>query len=197
MRLIVDIDGVLSDTVEAGLYFFNSQFNTKYLRYDIREYNPLLKVNSKGETVPFGEYLVDRLKYNTFHRYLRPMPGASQVLHELVIDGYEIVLATARAEDTRSLTIAWLANNNIPYHDLQFRKDKENMAGDLLIEDHRDTLVKWNGWEDNTAYPLRIGLLFDASYNQGNLPWPLRRIGDWFDVRSYMRGDLDGVHFSE
>lgn len=190
MRLLVDIDGVIADTVESGLGFFNSQFRTRYLRGDITEYNPKLKINDYGDRVPFGEYLIEKLKTPEFHRSTRPMPGSIMALNEVIMEGHTIVLVTARSLDRAAdLTKVWLDNNVVPYHDLQFRKDKENMTGQLLIEDHRDTLIRWNGWED-PGYLLRPGLLFNTDYNQGHLPWPLRRVEDWFDALAYIKGDL-------
>ena len=191
-KLIVDIDGVLADTPTTALVWFNYQFGTRHIITDIDKWNPILSIND-NESVSFADWMVTHIKDPDFHRDTKAFPGIEMVLKDANMDGWEIILATARAPETQILTEQWLAWNSIPYSHLIHEKEKHILPGDLLIEDNLDNVFEWNGWFKGSL-PLRPALLVDRPYNQSHwLPWPIQRVRDWVDIDAYLGGPQDGL----
>lgn len=192
-KMIVDVDGVLADSVPKALDWFNYQFDTHYIPSDIDKWNPELVVNG-GEKVSFADWMVAHMKDPSFHRDIRALPGARIVLEDALEDGWIITLATARAPETEGLTRQWLAWNGIPYSEIIHEEEKHILSGDLLIEDNLQNVFDWNGWFRG-GFPLRPALLVDTTYNQSHwLPWPIRRVRDWVDIDAYLGDPQDGLH---
>ncbi len=198
-NLIVDIDGVLADTLTTALDWFNYQWGTRFIPTDINKYNPTLTIYDDSgikSEISFADWMVVSIKDPDFHRDVKPFPGASKVLGEALMDGWEITLATARAPETSILTTQWLSWNEIPHHRLLHNANKYQLTGDLLIEDHLTNVMDWNGWFKGKN-PLRAALLIDTPYNQSQwLPWPIHRVRDWVDIDVYLRDPeaQDGLH---
>lgn len=191
--LIVDIDGVLADSIAMGIVWFNYQYNTHYVITDINEWDPSLNIN-EFETVSFGDWMVVHTKDPDFHRDIRPFPGARLVLEDAIENDWTITLATARAPETKVLTEQWLGWNQIPYHKLVHNGAKAELTGNLLIEDSLQNVLDWNGWF-KIPFSLRPALLFNTPYNQAAwLPWPIHRVRDWVDVDKYLGDPQDGLH---
>lgn len=192
-KLIVDIDGVLADTVTPALAWFNYQHGTCYLPTDIDHYNPDL-LTGDG-IISFADWMVAHLKDPDFHREVKALPGSRLVLEDAMLDQWEITLATARAPDAEVLTSQWLEWNQIPYDILVHQPEKHLLTGDLLIEDNLDNVLQWNGWFTGPSY-LRAALLVNTTYNQAAwLPWPIKRVRDWVDIDIYLRDpeEQDGL----
>jgi 5'(3')-deoxyribonucleotidase len=89
--------------------------------------------------------------YQSLHRFAvtqrnlfetTPMiPGARSVLRKLSNEGYRIRIITHRLyihffhETSVRQTIQWLDNNGIPYWDLCFMKEKDQVGADVYVED--------------------------------------------------------------
>lgn len=90
-------------------------------------------------------------QYQSLHRFavsernlfgtVAIIPGARRVLRRLSDEKYHIRIITHRlfiyyfhALAVRQ-TIEWLDHNGIPYHDLCFMKDKDQVGADIYIED--------------------------------------------------------------
>ncbi|HAN99494.1 MAG TPA: 5'-nucleotidase [Planctomycetaceae bacterium] len=90
-------------------------------------------------------------QYSSLHRFagtqrdlfssVTMIPGARRVLRQLSTDGYRIRIITHRLviqyfhELAVKQTISWLDNNGIPYWDLCFMKEKDQVGADIYIED--------------------------------------------------------------
>lgn len=90
-------------------------------------------------------------QYNSLHRFavtqrglfksLPMIPGARRSLRRLSEDGYRIRIITHRLfiqyfhEIAVRQTIEWLDGNGIPYWDLCFMKEKDQVGADLYVED--------------------------------------------------------------
>src|SRR5215470_9158706 len=95
-------------------------------------------------------------QYQSLHRFavserdlfvtVGMIPGARRVLRTLSDEGYHLRIITHRlfihyfhAEAVQQ-TIQWLDHQGIPYHDLCFMKDKEQVGADIYIEDSPDNI---------------------------------------------------------
>jgi len=76
-----------------------------------------------------------------FFRTVPMIPGARRVLRQLSDEGYRIRIITHRLfirylhESAVTQTIHWLDHHGIPYWDLCFMKEKDQVGADIYIED--------------------------------------------------------------
>jgi 5'(3')-deoxyribonucleotidase len=76
------------------------------------------------------------------------MPGARKYLRDLSNEGARIRIITHRLfinffhSLAVSQTIEWLDDNGIPYRDLCFMKDKEQVGADIYVEDSPDNVER-------------------------------------------------------
>jgi 5'(3')-deoxyribonucleotidase len=146
--------------------------------------------------VPYGlpEWGLREGEYSSLHRFAvternlfktTPMiPGARKVLRTLSSEGYRIRIITYRLfisyfhEIAVSQTIQWLDHHAIPYRDLCFMKDKEQVGADIYVEDSPDN-IRALRTEDNFA------ICFANSTNQ-HIEAP--RAETWDQVYDIVKG---------
>lgn len=148
------------------------------------------KVEDLTENVSFGlsEWGVEAGKYESLHRFAvlqrglfetSPMiPGARKYLRRLSDEGARIRIITHRLflfyfhKAAVSQTIDWLDHHGIPYVDLCFMKEKEQVGADIYIEDS----------------PQNVEALRSAGHqvicfgNSTNKHIGMPRAGDWAEV---------------
>ena len=70
-----------------------------------------------------------------------PIPGARSTLRRLSDEGYRIRIITHRLfihffhQEAVSQTINWLDTHGIPYSDLCFMKEKDQVGADIYVDD--------------------------------------------------------------
>jgi 5'(3')-deoxyribonucleotidase len=178
----VDLDGVCADFYgrmrEIAAEWFEKPVNelTTDVSYGLREWG------------------VREDEYSSLHRFAvterdlfttTPMiPGARKVLRTLSSEGYRIRIITHRLfinyfhEMAVSQTIHWLDHHGIPYRDLCFMKDKEQVGADIYVEDSPDN-IRALRTEDNFA------ICFANSTNQ-HIEAP--RAETWDQVYDIVKG---------
>ena len=110
--------------------------------------------------VSFGlpEWSLKAGEYDSLHRFavterdlFRTVPmisGVRRVLRQLSNEGYRIRIITHRLfiryfhELAVTQTIAWLDHNGIPYWDLCFMKEKDQVGADIYVEDSPDNVER-------------------------------------------------------
>ena len=132
-------------------------------------------------------------QYQSLHRFAvtqrdlfstMPMiPGARQQLRRLSDEGYRIRIITHRLfiqffhEAAVSQTVRWLDDQGIPYWDLCFMKDKDQVGADIYIED--------NPW--NLEQLRRQGHFAICFANSTNAHIGPPRAADWAEVAAMIR----------
>ena len=136
----VDLDGVCADFYERMREIASEWFEveidklTKKVTYGLEEWG-----------------VKDNEQYQSLHRFAvtqrdlfktEPMiPGARQYLRKLSDEGYRVRIITHRLfihyfhELAVRQTIEWLDHHGIPYWDLCFMKEKDQVGADIYIED--------------------------------------------------------------
>lgn len=100
----------------------------------------------------------DTEAYQSLHRFavtqrnffetVPMIPGARSALRNLSEEGYRIRIITHRLyiqffhETSVRQTIAWLDDKGIPYWDLCFMKEKDQVGADIYVEDAPDNLLR-------------------------------------------------------
>ncbi len=162
MRILVDMDGIVTDTLPAWLKRIHEKSGVlatvdQITSWNLNENPPLDKVH---QGIIFGI-----LNEKGFNANLPQMNGASKVLHRLHKAGHDIHILTARSGDTCILeTIAWL-KEHMPWlstkKKLGFFYDKHRVTGDVLIDDKPSTLHEYR-----EAHPNAHLVTIDYPYNK-------------------------------
>ena len=175
----VDLDGVCSD-----FYGRMREIAAEWFERDIDTLTP---------DVSYGlpEWgIKDEEQYNSLHRFAvtqrdlfktSPMiPGARKYLRQLSDEGARVRIITHRLfihffhNAAVSQTIDWLDEQGIPYWDLCFMKEKEQVGADIYVEDAPKNIVN-----------LRSKDLFTICFaNSTNKTVEAPRASNWDEVYS-------------
>ena len=178
MLIGVDIDDVIADTERVVRQHLNARYGLRLRREDVTDFSlEKLAGLSPGDVQAF----LEDFHRSGGYRSMAPIPGAREALTRLAAR-HRIVLVTARPEETRPDTEAWLAEHGIPYHALIF----SNGAGKHGLQPY-DRFV-----EDRPAFALELAeagvpvLLFDAPWNRRVAHPRIRRVRDWQEALRHL-----------
>lgn len=142
----IDLDGVCAD-----FYARMREIAAEWSEVDIA---------SLTTEVTYGlpEWGFTKEQYDSLHRFavtqrelfrtVPMIPGARRVLRRLSNEGYRIRIITHRLfifyfhELAVRQTTAWLDHHGIPYFDLCFMKDKDQVGADIYVEDSPENLKR-------------------------------------------------------
>lgn len=192
MRILVDIDGVLADQVEAALPVINARYGLELTREDIKEYDQVVLPwdDEEGETI--GTELAPLMHSRAFVAGMRRISGAADSLESLAwpfdeYGRYDVSIVTSRPEEARQATRMWLWQMRFIYHgDLVFTDDKASLDGDILIDDAPHHILAW-------AATGRLAIVFDQPWNRevADTDFIKRAVG-WDEVVRIVREVSDG-----
>lgn len=176
MIIGVDIDNVIADTEKELRRVLLETKGIRLNREDITNYS----LNDIGGIDPetLRELLAMFNEGDVFSG-LEVIDGASETL-ELLMKAHRVELVTSRPEKLRLQTEAWLARNNVPYHELKFASHSKvnGVPYELFLED-----------QDNFARELAESgtfvLLFDAPWNRHVEHENIDRVYSWEDVQRF------------
>lgn len=136
----VDLDGVCAD-----FYARMREIAAEWLESSLED----LPVDVSYGLTEWG--IRDEEHYTQLHRFAvtqrdlfetcRPIPGAGPVLRRLSDEGYRIRVITHRLfinffhEAAVRQTISWLDKHGMPYRDLCFMGEKDQVGADIYIDD--------------------------------------------------------------
>jgi 5'(3')-deoxyribonucleotidase len=143
----VDLDGVCADFYERMRHIA-----AEYLEVDV---NTLTKDVSYG-LPEWGVRQDGGAHYRSLHRFavtqrnlfgsVEMIPGARRVLRVLSAEDYRIRIITHRLfidffhDLAVRQTVEWLDHHGIPYSDLCFMKDKDQVGADIYVEDSPENI---------------------------------------------------------
>ncbi|NLI11244.1 5' nucleotidase, NT5C type [Pelotomaculum propionicicum] len=176
MKIGVDIDGVLANSLPLWVAELNNYFNVNKQLNEMHLYNVLKTYEiSQSELKLFlkhrGQYLM---------KSAEPVAGASHYLSRIK-QQHEIYIITARDKRYQEETQEWLKKHNLPYDELILlgSHDKKEPCLErnlrVLVEDTLEIGVQVSA----AGIPV---LLLDAPYNQGTLPELVFRKHTWDEI---------------
>jgi phosphoglycolate phosphatase-like HAD superfamily hydrolase len=143
-----------------------------------------------------GSWGIGNDDYERFHRYavtehqlfesMQPLPGSPEVLARLSDEGVRVRIITHRLilsslhEITVLQTVRWLDRHRIPYWDLCFMREKDDVNADLYVED-----APYNV-ERLAARGCEVLVMANAT-NEG-LELGFERTGTWREAEAVIRG---------
>lgn len=176
MRIGVDIDGVLADSLPLWIEELNRFFNKNRRLEEINLYDICQTYGIT--TTELDDFLVQKGRF--LMSAPLPVTGASQYLCKIK-QNHQIYIVTAREEQYGPETRAWLNRHGLPYDELlllgSHEKKETCLAKNLniLVEDTLEIGLKVSA----AGVPV---LLMDAPYNQGPLPKLVYRARSWDEV---------------
>jgi len=176
MRVGVDIDGVLADSLplwvkELNIYFRQNKSLQEMQLQDVCSSYEITREDFQG-------FLLDRSRF--LMTSPAPLEGASYYLNQLK-KAHDIFIVSARDEKFGVETRDWLHKYSLPYDEIlllgSHDKREACLTNDLnvLVEDTLKISVEVS----EAGVPV---LLMDAPYNQGILPGLVYRTHSWQDI---------------
>jgi len=136
----VDLDGVCADFYarmrEIAAEWFECDIESlpSEVSYDLPEWG----IRTPGEYESLHRFAVTQRE---LFRSMPPIPGARRYLRKLSAEGARIRIITHRLfihffhRTAVSQTVDWLDHHGIPYWDLCFMRNKEQVGADIYIDD--------------------------------------------------------------
>jgi 5'(3')-deoxyribonucleotidase/uncharacterized membrane protein len=176
IKLVVDVDGVLTDQVTPVLERINRKFGTHYTKADINHWDePLPLAHTDIKTEIENSHLEPE-----FILGLKPIPGAQKALADL--SKYcEITIATQRAGVANKPTRQWLKNNRIPFDKYvnTGSKQKGLVDGSILIDDYSNNILDF-------VRQGKAAIVFTQPWNANDPVLSgvehIQRAGSWDDI---------------
>ena len=170
LRIAVDMDEVLTDTLGKQLRLYNQRYGTSASHSDLYG-NNLVDITPE----PHKEWLRSMLHDPGFFADLDPLPGALEGMERLCAQ-HDVFIASAATQFPNSFNekIAWLKLYlpQIPLNRIIFCGDKSILNVDYLIDDSAYHFEGLRG----------VGLLFDAPHNQHQRDY--FRVHGWPEVEA-------------
>ncbi len=176
MRIGVDIDGVLADSLPLWVHELNSYFNKNKRVEELH----LFDICRSFEVTPDELSRFIELKGEYLMSEPSPMTGAPHYLGRIK-QNHEIFIITARSERFRRETQKWLEKHDIPYNGLFLLGSHEKKG--VCLEKDLHVMV-----EDTLEIGKEVSLagvpvlLLDAPYNKGALPGMVYRKRSWDEI---------------
>ncbi|BAF60776.1 MAG: hypothetical protein HPY89_12575 [Pelotomaculum sp.] len=176
MRIGVDIDGVLADSLPLWVGELNRFFNKNRRVEEIHLFD-ICKTYGITER-ELNEFL--RRKGRYLMTGPPPVAGAPYYLKKIK-QHHEIFIITARDGQFRRETGEWLEKHGLPYDELILLGSHEKREAclesglNVLVEDTLEISIKVS----SAGVPV---LLLDAPYNQGALPGLVYRKRSWEEI---------------
>lgn len=168
MRIAIDIDGVLRNSVETMLKIYNQNFNASmkeedWKHYSVQETFPDIK---KKLGIEAHDFFFARHNGEQVNRYSDTYPGVLEAMQKLKDDGHSIHIITYQPSYKNKLhTLIWLEDTKMPYDTVTFCTKRAKNLPDV------DVII-----DDNPQYFQEVNsdrcILINRSYNENVEQYP-------------------------
>lgn len=184
MKIGIDLDDVLADSLPHYLHAFNERFGFQVELTDAawRIADRFPQISRQEADDFFSELIADG-----FFSSRSLLPYAKEAVEALIDGGHRLYIITGRTPRDERITMDWLTRVGVRSHfeavvhrtcDPVERHKADIASGlelGLFIEDELAVALA----VADTAIPV---LLFDRPWNQGPLPGNVRRIESWYEA---------------
>lgn len=161
MVIKIDMDGVIRDIFTPMLEIYLRIYKEKLTMEDIFDYD-VDKVFTKVREVDnmsAAKFFFNGFSARRLFLYSKPYEGVRESLKRLKEAGHKIVIVTWQFNTENKMhTLQFLEDNDIPYDDICFTKDKWMVQGDILIDDNPEFILDERDMTDK--------FLVDMPYNK-------------------------------
>lgn len=173
LKIVLDCDGVLADTVEKVLALYNREYGLNFTKEDIVCWD-MSRVQKPGTS------LTKYFSMNGFFRDLKVMDGAKEYARLLKEDGHELFVATASPVSGIADKMAWLSENFgfIPAKNIMFIERKDLICADVILDDGLHNLI-------NSQCKHKV--VFDQPWNRNYVGNDIVRVYSWAEFYDFVR----------
>lgn len=175
MRIAVDIDGVLRDSVNTMVNIYNTTFGENMKMEDVKFYavNEAFPLVEKRLKMTAHEFFFAHQNGETVNRYSDTFPDVIEALQKAQDEGHSIHIITYQPSYKNKLhTLMWLEDARIPYDSVTFCTKRAKNLPDV------DVIV-----DDNPQYFQEINadrcVLINRSYNKDTKQYPCVDTGEY------------------
>ena len=184
MTILVDMDDVLEDLLEAWLQWINERHGTHASLDDVHEWN-IAKVFPGLKHDEVYAPLTD----DNFWQTVKPREGAAETLQKLIDEGHEVYVVTNshyQALQSKMENVLFKYYPFITWDHVIITAHKQMVIGDVLIDDGVHNL------EGGTYAKI----LMDAPHNRGvdESKYGALRAHNWNDVYQYIHTNRRTPH---
>ncbi|NJD69078.1 MAG: hypothetical protein FIA90_10610 [candidate division NC10 bacterium] len=181
MRIGIDLDDVLADSLPHYLQAFNARFG-----FDVGPADAAWRIADRFPQLPRQEAddFFSELIAAGFFSSRSLLPYAKEAVETLADDGHDLYIITGRTPRDERITMDWLARVGMRSH---FEAVVHRTCDP--VERHKADVASGLELgifiEDELAVALAVAeaaisvLLFDRPWNQGPVPNTVRRVGSW------------------
>ncbi len=184
MKIGIDLDDVLADSLPHYLQAFNRRFGL-----DVELADGAWRIADRFPHIPRQEAddFFTELIADGFFSSRSLIPHAKEAVETLADDGHDLYIITGRTPRDEEITMDWLTRVGVLSHfEAVMHRTREPVGHhkssaaselqlDLFIEDELAVALAVS----ETAIPV---LLFDRPWNQGSLPCNVHRIRSWHEA---------------
>lgn len=208
MKILIDMDSILVDTLPTWLKRIEEKTGIKATVNDV-------KVWMFTQLAPFNnvapEEILGILNEPGFNEGLPPMPGGIEAVQQLIKDGHEVYLVTARhGPVAMPETLKWVHQHlpTLNERHIIFCYDKHLLSADILIDDRLETLLKYQAVHPYAAtmcigYPYNEEFLLKSTSGSMNyrVEYKSGSTGMWdallHAIKEYVRADGENQRLQE
>ena len=172
MTILVDMDDVIENLLDAWIKFLNDKYGLSVKGSDVKEWDMRLVYPTLTP-----DQLYEPLHLKSFWNSVEPKEKASEYIQKLILDGHEVYIVTATHYGTLKIKVECIINRyfpSLPYKNIIVAYKKQMIIGDVLIDDYPPNLI-------GGQY---LGILFDAPYNRSfpNKEHGITRVSSWEEI---------------
>ncbi|ABO51422.1 conserved hypothetical protein [Desulforamulus reducens MI-1] len=181
MRIGIDLDGTIADNLELLVQTMNHYCSKDLCGEEIYQYNLCEVYNIKEEQ--FIQLMEEKEEEIIIKSPI--ISFASESIHKLVLEGWEVHIITARSPRYQGATEKWLQEKEIPFTGLHLLDSHnkleicQQLGVKLMVEDNIHNAYQLNGG----GIPI---ILFDAPHNR-HWPWQGIRCKSWQEIYSFVK----------
>jgi 5'-nucleotidase len=184
LRILVDLDGILTDCVPYWLKILNDRHGTKVTVDDI----DLWSLHKCGDLKTLtADQVYAPLSEVGFFRNMKPLDGAIENLKKLFDDGHEIIILSSPSSPVSAKEklewcaehLPWLPAASVALVNIQLKK---LIGADVVIDDNPDVLTDYP-----KAWPQAIMFGIEYKYNKHcriGLGGSALLLGDYNDTKT-------------
>lgn len=152
-RVLIDLDGVIRNFVGSLERVYTREFPTHKIQ-------PITSRRLE-DFFPIAEKIYDFMENGHIKEIMEDAdayPGAIEALEKWK-NKFEIVIATAQPDLSRSATIVWIGKNHIPTNEIAITYHKDQLNGLALLDDFTENL-------ESFAATGRLAVCLDQPWNK-------------------------------
>jgi len=159
MIIKVDVDGVIRNMFDNMCKVYNRCFNEHMTVEDIFDYDVDIVFPRIREEIGISaaDYFFKLYAYDLFLES-KPYDGVKEALEKIRKEGHKVIIVTWQYTlDNKLNTLRFLDNNEIPYDDICFTRDKWMIQSDWIIDDNPEFLLD----ERETANKIIVNMPYN------------------------------------